>query len=110
VPLDEEGVWYRYHHLFRDFLRKRLDKNQPEEIPALHRLACEWLAEHKLFREAAEHAFRTHDWNYAADFVEQYNFSLIVHGDMATLYEWCSAFPEELMQKRPCCVYSRRYP
>ncbi len=74
VALDDQGYWYRYHHLFRDFLQTRLSKLQPERIPALHRAACEWLTAHELLREAAGHAFQIHDWEYAAAFVEQQSF------------------------------------
>jgi len=101
VALDDQGYWYRYHHLFRDFLLARLNKNRPEGIHVLHRAACEWLAAHGFLREAAGHAFQTHDWEYAAEFVEQHSFTLIVHSEISTLYEWCSMFPEQVMQGRP---------
>jgi LuxR family maltose regulon positive regulatory protein len=101
VPLDEERTWFRYHHLFRDFLQSRINKTQSQEVNRLHRAACEWLAEHGFLREAAEHAFQTQDWEYAAAFVDQHSFTLIVHGEIATLYEWCSAFPEEVMRRHP---------
>ena len=101
IPLDEEQRWFRYHHLFRDFLRTQLKKSQPERIPGLHRAACEWLAANEFFREAAEHAFLVQDWEYAAAFVEQHSFSLILHSAIATIYDWCSAFPEAVMQHHP---------
>ncbi len=101
VPLDDERTWYRYHHLFRDFLRARLEKTQPERVQLLHRTACEWLAGANLLREAAGHAIRTRDWEYAAAFVERHSFTLIVHSEISTLYEWCSVFPEEVMQGHP---------
>lgn len=101
VPLDDERIWYRYHHLFRDFLQTRLNRTQAECPPLLHRAACEWLAAHGFLREAAGHAFQTHDWEYAAAFVEQHSFTLIIHSDISTIYEWCSAFPEEVMQRHP---------
>lgn len=101
LPLDDGRTWYRYHHLFRDFLRTRLNKIQPERIHLLHRAACEWLAAHGFLREAAGHAFQTQDWEYTAAFVEQHSFTLIIHSDISTIYEWCSAFPEEVMQRHP---------
>ncbi len=101
VALDDQGDWYRYHRLFRDFLQMRLNKTQPERIPLLHRAACEWLAGKNLLREAAMHAFQTQDWEVAAAFVEQHSFTLIVHSEISTIYEWCSAFPEEVMQRHP---------
>jgi LuxR family maltose regulon positive regulatory protein len=101
VALDDQGYWYRYHHLFRDFLQTRLRKTQPERIPALHRAACEWLIANGLLREAAGHAFQIHDWEYAAAFVEQHSFTMILHSEISTIYEWCSSFPEEVMRTHP---------
>ncbi len=101
VALDDEGYWYRYHHLFRDFLQTQLRAAQPERVAALHRAASEWYAAHGFLREAVQHAFQTGDWEYAAALVEQHCFTLIMHSDIATIYEWCSAFPEEVMQTHP---------
>ena len=35
--------WYRYHHLFADFLRGQLVATEPELVPELHRRAAAWL-------------------------------------------------------------------
>jgi LuxR family maltose regulon positive regulatory protein len=32
IPLDARREWYRYHHLFADFLRQRLHETQPEMV------------------------------------------------------------------------------
>jgi LuxR family maltose regulon positive regulatory protein len=41
VPLDDDRVWYRYHHLFADFLRSRLERERPERLAPLHLRASE---------------------------------------------------------------------
>src|SRR4029453_15153303 len=33
VPLDEVRGWWRYHQLFADLLRARLEREQPERLP-----------------------------------------------------------------------------
>ena len=38
-PLDAEREWFRYHHLFADYLRRRLERDHPERVPRLHRRA-----------------------------------------------------------------------
>ena len=44
VSLDEQREWFRYHHLFRDLLRHRLQASRsPEQVAALHVRAGEWL-------------------------------------------------------------------
>lgn len=42
IPLDREGEWYRYHHLFRDLLCAELQRREPESIPELHARAADW--------------------------------------------------------------------
>ena len=42
VPLDEVRGWWRYHHLFADLLRARLQQQQPGRVAALHRDAAAW--------------------------------------------------------------------
>jgi LuxR family maltose regulon positive regulatory protein len=105
VPLDDQEYWYRYHHLFRDFLRTRLQNIQPEHTGALHRAASVWFASQGLLREAVSHALLTDDWAYAAEVVEQHGMSTLMHSEISTVYEWCAAFPEEILRAHPMlCV------
>ena len=48
VPLDEVRGWWRYHHLFADLLRARLQEEQRGLVPQLHRNAAAWCEEHGL--------------------------------------------------------------
>lgn len=106
VALDEQGYWYRYHHLFRDFLQVRLNKTQPERVAALHRAASEWHAAHDSLREAVQHALKTRDWDYAASLVELHGVSMMLHSEFSTVYEWCAAFPEEVIRLHPSlCLF-----
>ena len=48
VSLDDERTWYRYHHLFSDLLKVRLQQSQANLVPCLHIQASAWL-EHNGF-------------------------------------------------------------
>ncbi len=61
VPLDDERRWYRYHHLFADLLRSRLERSQPDQVTALHRRASAWYEEQQMLVEAVTHALAGHD-------------------------------------------------
>ena len=56
MPLDEVRGWWRYHHLFADLLRARLQEEQPGQAAQLHRNAAAWHEEHGLADEAIRHA------------------------------------------------------
>ena len=42
MPLDEVRGWWRYHQLFADLLRVRLQQERPGRVAALHRAAAAW--------------------------------------------------------------------
>ncbi len=66
VPLDDEGQWYRYHHLFAQALRQRLQRTVPALIPDLHHRACCWYEQHGLVAEAVPHAIAATAFKEAA--------------------------------------------
>ena len=66
VPLDEVRGWWRYHHLFADLLRARLQQQQPGRAAALHRAAAAWCEEHGLADDAVRHALAAGDPAWAA--------------------------------------------
>jgi len=72
VPLDTRGEWYRYHHLFADWLRHELRRQQPELIPELHRRAAEWYADHDRLESAIEHSLQAGDQAGAIELLERY--------------------------------------
>ena len=62
MALDDQGHWYRYHHLFQALLRRRLTgKLNAQAIEALHRRASAWYATHDALELALEHALAGND-------------------------------------------------
>ena len=49
IPLDDQRQWFRYHHLFAEVLRHRLQQTTPTLIPELHRRASLWYEQAGLF-------------------------------------------------------------
>jgi LuxR family maltose regulon positive regulatory protein len=106
VPLDDERRWYRYHHLFADLLRSRLEQTWPDQAPALHRRASEWYERAELVEEAVAHAFAGEDTERAARLIEKSALQVIVDGKVSTLSWWLEALPRELVRARPwLCIY-----
>jgi LuxR family transcriptional regulator, maltose regulon positive regulatory protein len=101
VPLDEERRWYRYHHLFAEFLRQRLSQAQPALLPELHRRAAGWYEQNGLVAEAMQHALAAGDLQHAARLVEQNGEAMVKSGEMMTLLQWLSALPEVVIRSSP---------
>src|SRR5215470_1399978 len=109
VPLDEVRGWWRYHHLFADLLRARLQAEQPERVPALHRAAAAWCDEHHLADDAVRHALAAGDAAWAARLVERNVEDLLGRSEGATLRRWLSALPAESVRDRPRLCLAQAY-
>ena len=97
VPLDEVRGWWRYHHLFADLLRARLQQEQPGQVPQLHRNAAAWYEEHGLADDAIHHAVSAGEMTWAARLIEQhFDAAHSLRGETATIQRWLSALPGEL--------------
>ena len=102
VPLDEVRGWWRYHHLFADLLRARLQQQHPDRLAALHRNAAAWSAERGLADDAVRHAVAAGEMTWAARLVEQYfDATHNLRGERATVQRWLAALPAELVLSRP---------
>src|SRR5205823_9762049 len=77
MPLDDVRGWWRYHHLFADLLRTRLQAEQPGRVQALHRAAAAWCDEHDLADDAVRHALAAGDAAWAARLVERHVETLL---------------------------------
>jgi LuxR family maltose regulon positive regulatory protein len=105
VPLDDERHWYRYHQLFADLLRSRLQLTQPDGIPALHCRASEWYGCGGQIVEAVGHALLAGDVEWIEQLVAGNALAVIYHGELATVARWLDALPAELARSRPrLCV------
>ena len=109
VPLDEVRGWWRYHHLFADLLRARLQAEQPGLVPALHRAAAAWCEEHDLADDAVRHALAAGDAAWDARLIERHVETLLGRSEGATLRRWLSALPAEAVRDRPRLCLAQAY-
>lgn len=101
IPLDDEGQWFRYHHLFADLLRAQLKQRRgPDTIGALHLRAAAWYAQHGYLREAVSHSLTAQDFGRAAQLVDEVGAEMMFR-DHNTLRSWLDALPAEAFQRRP---------
>jgi LuxR family maltose regulon positive regulatory protein len=101
VQLDDVRGWWRYHHLFSDLLRDRLEKD-PERARRLHRNAAGWYEQRALPDEAIRHALAAGEQERAARLVEEHFDTVFnLRGEQATIQSWLPALPGNLVRSRP---------
>lgn len=98
TPLDDGGMWYRFHALFADALRRRLSETEPMLLPALHARASDWLAEAGELDEAVRHAIAAGDIARAGALADDYARTLWNLSELGQLQSWIDALPAAIVQ------------
>ncbi len=113
VPLDDQGRWYRYHHLFADLLRDLQQALHKGETAELHRRASYWFAQaapaselptgdHLTFTgEAVRHALAAADYPLVVALLESHALALLMQGYDKTVAGWLQAIPLEWAAQSP---------
>jgi LuxR family maltose regulon positive regulatory protein len=100
VPLDDERLWYRYHHLFADLLRARLHQAQPDSIRLLRIRAAAWLEQNGYISEAIQQLFTAKEIGQAADLIERYGPVSWTESDPSVM-RMADSLPPEMLVTRP---------
>ena len=97
IPLDHRRKWFRYHHLFAEWLRLQT----PDDPQDRHRRAADWLAEHRLAGDAIRHYVAAGDVDRGAELIDRERWSLVGQGREETLREWTQLLPREVLRRHP---------
>ena len=101
LPLDTHGHWYRYHHLFHDFLIGRLRRQYPHEVLNLYHKAASWFRAQGLIKEAVDYALHSNDLELIEDIHRDAIAIMSLMGTTAQVYTWLSNIPDAVKQRFP---------
>jgi LuxR family transcriptional regulator, maltose regulon positive regulatory protein len=97
IPLDDQGTWYRFHHLFAQLLRVELEHREPDIVPTLNLRAFEWYRDQGSLDEAVTHALRADAHPEAAEVLAERWSEYLRTGRHATVLAWLRQIPPELL-------------
>jgi LuxR family transcriptional regulator, maltose regulon positive regulatory protein len=109
VPLDQERRWYRYHHLFAELLRQRMQHSVLSSTPEhaddplreLHIRASQWYEDNGLDVEAFQHAAAAGDIDRAERLIEGKGIPLHMRGAVTAVLDWLESLPISVLEARP---------
>ena len=106
VPLDDERRWYRYHHLFAELLRQRLQQStssgdEKSGVADYHIRASVWYEDNDLMIEAFQHATAANDIERAERLMAGGRMPLHFRNVSTTILNWLEALPTSVMDDRP---------
>jgi len=95
IPLDRDGHWFRYHHLFADLLTAELQGRRPGDMAGLHVRAFEWFRGDGQTAAAIPHALAAGDRDAAADLFCRNWFTLVGTGRVGTVLALLDRFADD---------------
>jgi len=101
VPLDGERRWYRYHHLFGEYLRGRWPEARTDEQRELHRRAAAWLEAHDLQDESVHHWLQAEEYARLAATLPRAANQLLATGGNQVVLRWVRALPRAVVAEHP---------
>ncbi len=101
VPLDEDRIAYRYHHLFAEYLRAELSRREPQTVTELHRRAWRWYADHLLTARAVEHARASGDVTVAVDLVSSRFGAMYERGQIHIAQTFLAEIDRDVVEGHP---------
>lgn len=109
MPTEDRPDWYRYHPLFRDLLRSRLEATEDAAtIRALHRRAGDWYAAAGRLDEAIGHLLAADDPVAAAVLVEENFHPALNREELWRVTRWMALLPDA-MRHRPRLLIARAW-
>jgi ATP/maltotriose-dependent transcriptional regulator MalT len=116
IPLDRDGVWFRYHHLFTDFLQTEFRRTYPDEYRKVCDRAAKWCEANDQTDEAVRYALDAENYGEAADLIARHApHASMYRGDHYTVLNWLGRLPAEYHDRHPeillaqawSCAFSR---
>ena len=101
VPLDRQGEWYRYHHLFGELLRNELESSEPHVVSALNGRAMEWCIANGLTEEAIAYGHAAGESDTVAGMIDALALQTHYDGRIQTLEQWLSWFGDDELVRYP---------
>jgi len=102
IPMDSHREWFRFHSLFRGFLRARAEVENRERCRADLACAARWCLDHGRKEEAVDYSLQAGDLDQAAKIIADYAEELVgFRGEHQRLVEWIGRLPSAAIVRYP---------
>jgi LuxR family transcriptional regulator, maltose regulon positive regulatory protein len=102
IPLDQRGIWVRFHHLVGEFFRERYWRASPEQARECLILGARWMHANGDVEESVNCMIRAGDWKEATQWVAESLEELVFRrGYHQTILRWMNALPASWVDRYP---------
>ncbi len=108
ASVDPQRKTFRYHQLFREFMRQKLHQLEPREaVVSLHSRAAQYYESRGEWEECVDHYLKAGEPVKAAQVVESIGEKHVMAGFLTTVVKWMQSLPEDLTATRPWLLVLR---
>jgi len=101
IPMESSHKWYRYHHLFRDLLRQRLEHEPEIDLDMLHHRAGCWFKNEGRGQEAIDHFLKANAFEEAAALIECKWAEMDIQLQAASWLNMAKRLPMTMLERSP---------
>lgn len=102
IPLDSQGQWCRYHHLFQSMLREQaLSSLGHDEVRDIHVHASRWFEDHDLLEEAILQLVQADMLAEAGAVIVRHRNTIMNSEQWHRLEGWLQLLPPDMVATRP---------
>ncbi len=106
MRMESNGIHYRYHSLFAEYLQMRFKRDYPEQFATAHRQAAAYFQQHNVMEMAVDHAIASGDVSYAETLIGDTAWNFISLGRRETVRTWIESLPTKQLENNPrLCVH-----
>ncbi|WP_168735438.1 helix-turn-helix transcriptional regulator [Cohnella fermenti] len=106
VPLDNRKGWYRFHHLFAEFLYNRMLRTKPDRLPVLLEAAGEHCEAEGLLEEGLEYYLTGKLYKRAIGLLEEMTSQMVRMNTTVWLRSQLARIPEPTLLQHPFLYFS----
>ncbi len=100
VSLDHQRRWYRYHHLFGEWLRHELQRTAPETVSELHSRASRWFDSENHLEGAISHAIAAGEQDRAGGIMDRY-LADVAEVNWSSVFRWLDQLCDSVKEDHP---------
>lgn len=106
IPLDSEDRWFRYHHLFREFLLGHLGQEDDAALRGLYGKAGAWFLNNGEITDAVDWLLKAGEFEKAYPHIVNYRNKNAPDSDYSLWKKWVKSIPEKLYADDPTMYVS----
>ncbi|WP_250654849.1 LuxR C-terminal-related transcriptional regulator [Alkalimarinus coralli] len=107
VSLDNEGRWFRFHDLFREWLENQQQRSALTDLPVLREKAARWLEKEGFIFEALDQVTKINQWQWGSRLSGLLLPDLTRNGEFTMAASIANKFPDDVVQSQPKLCFMR---